>query len=55
VQRYVERGELHLVENTPTFSYSAYAAYSMRADTDLVEWARAALVRAANALPDQWV
>jgi DNA-binding transcriptional LysR family regulator len=55
VQRYLERGDLHLVENTPTFSYSAYAAYSTRTDAELVEWARTALVRAASTLPDQWV
>lgn len=55
VQRYLERGELFRVKNTPTFSYSVYAAYSTRADASLVAWARAALVKATKTLPDQWI
>jgi DNA-binding transcriptional LysR family regulator len=55
VQRYLESGELYRVKNTPTFSYSVYAAHSTRADQALVEWARSALVHAAGTLPDQWV
>lgn len=54
VQRYLERGELHLVKDTPTFSYSAYAACSSQADAALLQWAREALVKAAHALPEEW-
>jgi DNA-binding transcriptional LysR family regulator len=55
VQRYLESGQLHLVKDTPTFSYSAYAVYSAQSDAALVQWAREGLVKAAGSLPDQWV
>lgn len=54
VQRYLESGQLYLMKDTPTFSYSAYAAYSTQADAALLAWAREALVKAAHALPEQW-
>jgi DNA-binding transcriptional LysR family regulator len=53
-QRYIDSGQLHLVKGTPTFSYSAYAAYSTQADAALLAWARDALVKATHALPEQW-
>jgi len=55
VQRYLESGELRRIAGTPTFSYSAYAAYSVQADAKLIGWARKALVKATGELPDQWV
>jgi DNA-binding transcriptional LysR family regulator len=55
VQRYLESGQLHRVPSTPTFSYSAYAAYSTRADHELVSWAREALGNAASTLSDPWL
>lgn len=55
VQRYLKSGELKRVQGTPRFSYSAYAAYTARADTSLIDWARAALVSATASIPDQWV
>jgi DNA-binding transcriptional LysR family regulator len=49
-----EAGRLHLIENTPKFSYSLYAAYSDRADMDLIEWAKGRLVQAASEPCESW-
>ena len=55
VQRYLKSGQLKRVSGTPKFSYSAYAAFSTRADPKLIDWARRALIKASKRLPDQWV
>jgi DNA-binding transcriptional LysR family regulator len=55
VQRYIDAGQLHRVERTPTFSYSAYAAYSTQSDAELLAWARRGLLAAASVPTDQWV
>lgn len=54
VRPYLESGQLHRVAKTPTFSYSAYAAYAVDSDADLIQWARAALQRVASTPSDQW-
>jgi DNA-binding transcriptional LysR family regulator len=54
VQRYLKSGQLKRVPGTPKFSYSAHAAYSSLADAEIIAWARKALVKATNTLPDPW-
>jgi DNA-binding transcriptional LysR family regulator len=55
VQRYLDRGKLHRVRSTPTFSHSVYAAYSARAEPALLDWAREALVEAAGRSTEPWI
>lgn len=55
VQPYLASGQLHPVQKTPTFSYSAYAAYSMQTDPELIRWAKGALGAVSSAAePGQW-
>lgn len=55
VQRYIDRGKLHRVRGTPTFSHSVHVAYSERSDKDLIEWARAGLADAASRATEPWI
>lgn len=52
VRRYLKSGRLYRVKGTPVFSYSAYAAFSDRTETELIDWARNALVEAAKSVPE---
>lgn len=52
--RHLETGELHLVRGAPKFSYSVYAAYSRRADPELLRWALDELKKSAATPSDDW-
>lgn len=51
---HLETGALHLVQGAPKFSYSVYAAYSRRADPDLLSWALDELKQSAATPSDDW-
>lgn len=51
---HLETGALHLVKGAPKFSYSVYAAYSRRADPELLEWALDELKQSAAVPSDDW-
>jgi len=53
VAEYIERGELFLVPNAPTFNYPCYVAYSSALDRDMVDVALAELNQLAETLDDQ--
>jgi DNA-binding transcriptional LysR family regulator len=55
VQPYLNAGQLHVVPGTPTFSYTAYVAHSAQGEPALIEWARNALVKAADVIPENWL
>jgi DNA-binding transcriptional LysR family regulator len=49
---HIEAGRLHLVGGKPTFSYSIYAVYSVKADEALMERIRSGLRSVASAFAD---
>lgn len=55
VQRYLASGQLHRIRSAPTISHSVYATSSVKADAELIEWARAGLVEAASRSPVAWI
>ena len=54
VEPYLASGALHRVTSAPQFSYSLYAATSDSTDRELLSWARACLLTAAEIPSETW-
>jgi DNA-binding transcriptional LysR family regulator len=55
VQRFIDERRLFRMDGLPTFSYSVYAAFSAKADADLMKWAREGLHVVAGQSYQGWI